>query len=293
MLLPIDQKQSKKLAAQFNARRASKGANFAKEMQYFETAVMATEKGGSSGLIEAVKNNPESAQETFLEAVSLGLSWHPKMGQAYPVPYAGRVTLNIGYQGLLAIVARSGVLAGIQCAVVCKNDPVFSVWMDESGRHIRHEETRGDRGEITHAYCIATMRDGTKHIEVMGAEDFNAIQAVAKSKGLWTGKFRSQMILKSVIRRAWKFWLKGDNLILQEAAEALDRNEPIETTWQEVVSEDQAGELQKLIDDSGANIDAFLKHFGVPSLTDLPANEMQRAEGLLRQKISKKAKEVA
>lgn len=284
-IVPFEGNKLKSVSSQFNARRADKRLSFKQELQHFETAIRNAESSsGQNKALQVVQSNPQSAYDTFLEAAGLGLSWHPRRGYCYPVPYGKNLTLTIGYQGLTHMVYRAGTIKDVQANVVCKNDPTFRRWTDETGRHIVHEEARSNRGPITHAYCIAHFTNGGYHIEVLEGEDIAAIEACAKQPALWKGNFRPEMVKKSAIRRGWKHWPKDDGGYLEHAMEVMDKFEPMEIGDEPelTITDEQAKELYLFLTNEGLpseKADQWLKKLadinGLSDISNLPASRFE------------------
>jgi recombinational DNA repair protein RecT len=143
----------------------------------------------------------------------------------------------------------------------------FKVYTDKDGRNIQHEEATGNRGDVTHAYCIAWLTSGRTIIEVM---DRNALSgcrdaAARKNNGqvpfVWKGAFREEMYKKSVLRRAWKHFPKMTNPNLVAMMEAVDRTDPMEFENNTPVNElnketltvEQLKEFRDIMDAAGVN----------------------------------------
>lgn len=259
-LIPLTGKAERSYLSRFNAQRIDKSFNFKLEKQY---------------LAECAKQNPDilecapdSIGETLVEAAALGLTFHSQMAHAYPVPYKingeKRLSLSVGYRGMTHMVQKAGTLIGApQAVLVHKNDPVYKVWTDETGRHIRHEQARDKRGPVTHAYCIARFRDGGYHIEEMTADELDACFKAATSRNTkggyaWKGAFKGEMQKKCVIRRAWKHWPKDEQGILQHAMEVMDRVEPMDFG-------DDGGDGITVNDEDVLEMHALLTDNGLPS----------------------------
>jgi recombination protein RecT len=108
-------------------------------------------------------------------------------------------------KGLLKLVRNSGELASISPQVVYKNDE-FSYWIDENGEHFKHVPSlTTERGDITHAYAMAKLKDGSIYLEVMSKEEIDKVRSVSKTKdsGPWV-EWYAEMAKKSCLRRLTK-----------------------------------------------------------------------------------------
>lgn len=285
------------LAGQFRARRADNDLDYRLEKQYLAAYVVRNP--------DIAECTPDSIAESMLEGAGLGLSWHPQKAHLYPIPYnfklpngdyEKRLTVTVGYRGLLHQVLRAATIKSVQCEVVREGDPMFKVWTDETGAHFRHEPARKARGKTTHAYCLAHFTNGGHHFEVMDAAELAACEKAASARNkkggmVWRGPFRSQMEIKSVIRRAWKFWPQDAEGILAQTMETVDRMEPIDFGSEPAVTitDNDVNTLHALLTDSGMPpeiADKWLERIasvnGLANIRDLPASAFDKVKGDLR-----------
>lgn len=289
----------RKLGSQYRARRAMESLNFAAERQHLES-IIRNDASKQKQLQMIASENPGSYGDLLLQAASAGISINPSLGYAYVIPYGKQASLFVSYKGLIHVVSRSTVLKGApQAVLVRQKDPIFRVWSDENGRHLQHEELRGDskaRGEITHAFCIAHFRDGGSHIEVM--DSFELAQCEAKGGPVWKGPWKGEMAKKSVLRRAWKWWPKDG--ALEAAMATMDQLEP--ATWEDsgvgeaeiCVSDDDVLGLRDQciasgLDDAQASrwLAKLAGRYGLADMHNLPASKLatvrQELAGYLEQ----------
>jgi phage RecT family recombinase len=281
---------SKKTAAQFNARRADDSLRFAVEKQH-----LMAHAANNPRLLEC---QPESVANVMLQSAGMGLSLNPSLAHAYPIPYRDNSTgiteahLLIGYRGLLHTVQKASTVKDIHPGLVYEKDPVFQVWTDETGCRFRHEQSRGDRGKVTHAYVLARFTNGGHHVEVMTAAQLEACEAAARKRNakggaVWRGPFRDQMMIKAVIRRAWKLWPKDDGGVIEQAMQQLDEVEPLEFSSEPEVciTDEQATELHALCSDYGMDsklADRWLaklaQRYGLSEIEGLPASKFENVK---------------
>lgn len=142
---------------------------------------------------------------SILKCAELGLEPGGALGHAYLVPFKGVCTLIIGYRGLIELARRSGDLSQIEAHVVYSNDTFeLEYGLNSKLRHV--PMLSGDRGRALAVYCVARLRDGGTHVEVMTAQEIDAIQArsLSGSSGPWKTDW-SEMARKTVVRRAAKY----------------------------------------------------------------------------------------
>jgi phage RecT family recombinase len=268
--------KNRSLIARFNAGRPDKNLKFSAQRNFALQIIQ-----GSEQLRQC---SPESIHNCLLDVAFTGLTLAPSQALLYLIPYADRATLCIGYRGMEQLAYRTGVVIAIQAALVCENDPVFTVGTAPSGRYVMHEEARLDRGEVTHAYCIASFKNGKQHVEVMDREQLEAVEEAASKRNkrggaVWRSRFRGEMQKKAVIRRAWKHWPQDTEGRLQQAMEVLDVVEPIafEGESVRVISTRQVNQLTDLCSEHNIATDTVCRAFGIASLTLLPEKSFDEA----------------
>jgi len=258
--------QSRSLVSLFTHHRFNKDAKFAIEKSF------ALEIIANSDSLQSA--DPATVGQCIIDVGVMGLTLSPNQRLAYLIPYKieGRgmiCTLSVSYMGLEHIAYRTGVVSNIQTNVVREGDE-FRVFVTNNRRQIEHEEAVAGRGKVTHAYCIATYKDGSTHIEVMDRADLDAVKQAAtrKNRGkvpfTWTGPFRYEMYKKSVLRRAWKSWPKFDDPKLDRLAAAVDRSDPIDFGSAPQRSENKGEASLTLTDCQIGELVAMMVDAGVP-----------------------------
>ena len=298
-------KEKRSLISRYSANRGQEDLKPSVELQHFERQVKTSKDN------QLITCDPISFQATWLEAGALGLTWHPKMGHAWPVRYKNQCTLMIGYQGLTHISMQSGSLKSIQPEIVCVNDPVFEQWVDDTGAHIKHIKNRGERGAITHAYCVALFENGGREIEVLGASDLAKIKACSQYDVIWKA-WPGEKSKISAIRRGWKHWQRFAGPKVATALEVMDRNDPMD--WDDdspvkpvnaspeyvTISEDQERELHAAVYDYYSQFDEdkadaaatkwmkmLCDRLGVSQLCHIPADRFDESLTLIKTRIEK------
>lgn len=169
----------------------------------------------------------QSKMLALADCAKLGLIPDRNLGHVWLVPFRNRfedppgskkwksrleVTLIPGYQGYIELARRSGQITTVHTGLVRGDDP-FTHWIDEDGPHIRHTPINDDDTKITHAYCIAKLRNGSPQIEVMTIAQVMKVknESAAGDKGPWKQWF-DEMVRKTVVRRARKYWPQSAEL---------------------------------------------------------------------------------
>jgi recombination protein RecT len=174
---------------------------------------------------------PASVFAAVVQASQLGL--RPNMlGECYLIPYKDQCTLQIGYQGLLELVRRSGLVDSIGCYIVHERDTYEVNFGTEPG--ITHRPyLDGDRGPAKFGYAVAKLKGGGTHVEVMSIAEINEIrdrsQNVRNAKKYgkptpWDTDYE-EMARKTLARRICK-WLPKSNELAQALtlSDAADRD---------------------------------------------------------------------
>ena len=172
---------------------------------------------------------PESVIRSVMIAGQLGLDCSGALGSAYLVPFKRECQLIIGYRGMIDLVRRAGELSQIEARVVYSADEFeLEYGMQPKFRHV--PKLDGDRGRPRLAYCIARLRDGSTHVEVMTMDELERVRASSRSgsSGPWS-QWPDEMRKKTVVRRAFKYLPvsieKAGDARRVEAAEALAEGE--------------------------------------------------------------------
>jgi len=181
---------------------------------------------------------------------------NPLKNQCYLIPYGNKLTLTPSYFGNLATAKRVG-LKEIAANVIYKKDKfTFKINPDTGNKELVDHDTKIeniDLNEISGAYCIYTLADGTKSMEIMNMKQIQTawLQGSARGASPAHKNFGDQMCLRTVINRACKtiinssddsylFDDKDENQKPEERTEITDNANTENLTFQdaeEVVSE--------------------------------------------------------
>lgn len=296
--------QSKSIASRFNAGRFDKDMKWAAERSFAELAIQKNEKLQTC--------TTESIQNALLDVAYSGLTLSPTLAHGYLIPYGNQCTFAPGYRGLMHMGFKAGTVKSIQVNLVYRDDPAFKVWTDERGRHLQHEENqRGNRGPVTHAYCLCNLTaGGPAIIEVMTRHDLDAAKSASKRRNEKGGAvwdfWPEEMMKKCVIRRASKFWPKDSGGILQHMMEVSDKHDSVDfepspdDTPPEAelcMNEDMGIVLHDLLTDRGITAAAapeWLRRWaqskGYASIEDTPARLFDEAKETLNARLDERDK---
>lgn len=143
----------------------------------------------------------------IVTAAQLGLEPGGPLGHAYLVPYKNECQLIIGYQGMIQLALRSGMVASISGRVVHEGDEFdFEYGTNEFVRH-RPKGTGGRA--MTHAYARAELVTGGSPFVVMTKEEVDAIRArspgAKRDESPWNTDYEA-MARKTAVRQLFR-WL--------------------------------------------------------------------------------------
>lgn len=164
-----------------------------------------------------LKCTPKSLFGAVIQAAQLGLEPDSPLGHAYMIPYKRNfkddkekwhsetnIQFIIGYRGLLDLARRSGQIESLVAMPVYEKDQ-FS-YEYGTGEHLKHIPALTNRGNLTHVYAYAKIKDGGFIFEVMTKEQVDAIRARSKAadQGPWVTDY-IQMARKTLIIRLCKY----------------------------------------------------------------------------------------
>lgn len=278
---------------------APKDINFAKEAEF---AVQILQ--GNSYSARVAMQNQQSLVAAIRNVAAIGISLNPAAKHAYLVPRGGKICLDVGYLGLLHIATESGSILWAQCKIVYANDNYRSNGVDKAPTH-EYSPFTNNRGEPVGAYCVAKTHDGSFLTEEM---DINAIHAIrARSESFkkggaspW-GTDYGEMVRKTVIKRAYKYWPKSDRMTaavdMLNQQEGIDFNSERQQGARDVTPVDSPaiegiqnalGVLCRPVDGALAHFSATLFKRTVSDLADLTADEAGKMLSTLNHMVDAK-----
>lgn len=156
-----------------------------------------------------------SVVKSLMTSAELGLDCSGTLGLGYLVPYysknAGGYECQFipGYRGIIELAKRSNAKFQVEARTVFSGD-VFEFQYGTSP-HIKHIPTLGDRGDITHFYCVSRQPGMEPEFTIMTREEVDSIRARSNSKdrngkvvGPWVSDYE-EMGRKTVTKRHLKY----------------------------------------------------------------------------------------
>lgn len=157
------------------------------EVMRFKTAVVdyvrKTPKLLECEMISLMSAFSQVAQFKFLPS---GVS-----GEAYIIPYGKEAKFQLGYQGIITLLHRTGKISGITSNIIYKNDE-FDYEEGLNARLVHKPAMFGKaKGEPIGVYTIVEMRDGSKTFKVMDEAQIKEIKNLSKAKNAESSPWNS------------------------------------------------------------------------------------------------------
>ncbi|URC17669.1 RecT-like DNA pairing protein [Gordonia phage Tardus] len=172
----------------------------------------------------ALRQNPKLARVTpasffggLMTCAQLGLR-PGVLGQAYLIPYGQQAQLVLGYQGLLELIYRSGLVETIVARAVYENDE-FLLEYGLSSDTLVHRPPAGfkPRGKAVAYYAIARMKNGGYQItDPVGLADMQSFARKHANGGGRSGPWKEhfdEMAKKTMIRQLAKMLPKSPEVM--------------------------------------------------------------------------------
>ncbi|ELY4101175.1 recombinase RecT [Cronobacter sp. HA18006] len=205
------------LKVEFEQVCAEPSINFKRESE-FAMQIFAN----NDYLAKTAMNNTTSTRSAIMNVAAIGITLNPAQKLAYLVPRKGAICLDISYMGLMHIAQQSGAIKWCQSAIVRKNDQFRREGLDKPPVHIYSEfDTKEQRGEVVGAYVVVKTDDGDYLTHTMRIEDIYSIRDRSEAwkkyktdnskKCPWVTD-EEQMMLKTVVKQAAKYWPRRERL---------------------------------------------------------------------------------
>lgn len=180
----------------------------------------------------------DSLKRAIINVAAVGLSLSPVHKLAYLVPRDKKVCLDISYQGYIQLATDAGALKWAVAEIVREKDKFTHHGIGKEPVHSFNPFK--DRGKIVGCYCLAKTHGDEFIVSIMSADEVYSIRDRSmswrayqkdKSKTSPWNTDETEMIKKTVIKRAYKSWPKTDSRgdRLQNAIEITNQADPIDT----------------------------------------------------------------
>lgn len=190
----------------FESRLISNDINFEAEAGFAIQTLTANDYA-----LGVARTNRQSVIDAVTNVAAIGISLNPAKKQAYLVPRKGAICLDISYMGLIDLAVATGSILWAQCVIVYESDTFALNGVDKQPTHTRNPFST-EKGKIQGAYSCIKTPQGDFLTHAMPISEIYAIrdrsEAYKKSKsGPWATD-EGEMIKKTVIKQAFKYWPK-------------------------------------------------------------------------------------
>lgn len=150
-------------------------------------------------------------------------------GEAYIIPYGREAKFQLGYQGIVSLLYRTGKISAITSNIIYKND-VFEYEEGIQAKLVHKPALFGSpKGEAIGVYTIAHLSDGNKTFKVLDKEGVMAIRELSKAKDAKDSPWNSD--------KDPELWMWRKTCLIQHA-KLLPRSQEL----QKAIEEDFKGE---------------------------------------------------
>ena len=207
--------------AAFNDLSSDRSLNFRAEAEFAIQSLMA-----SDFAMGVAQRNRTSVVNAVQNIAAIGISLNPAKKQAYLVPRDGKICLDISYMGLMDLAMQSGSIRWAQCALVHQADAFALNGLDKQPDH-KFNPFAKDRGPIVGVYAVVKTNDGDYLTHPMAIDDVYAVRDKSqawlaflnkKTKSCIWQDHEGEMVKKTCIKQAYKYWPKGERSGKLEAA---------------------------------------------------------------------------
>lgn len=253
-------------------------------------------------LADLANANPDSLKNAIINVAAIGLSLSPVHKLAYLIPRKKEVCLDLSYRGLVQLATDCGAVKWVVAELVYKKDKFKLKGLGKEPQH-EFDPFAEDRGELVGAYCTAKTLDGdflVTHMKIKDVYDIRNRSESWKNGGQSPWKSdESEMIKKTVVRRAYKSWPSTESRKrFDEAIDVTNTADPVEFLQPIEVEKDfdfseKLTEIREKLKSLDRTEDKYIKHLctvcrrEIKSLEDLNESEITSAISMLDQLILK------
>lgn len=260
-------------------------------------------------LARTAMGNVDSLKRAVLNVAAVGLTLNPVHKLAYLLPRKGKVCLDVSYRGLIYLATDVGGIKWAHAEIVKEHDEFV---LQSIGTAPVHKFSPfKDRGQIVGAYCVAKTHDGEFLVTVMSFDEIKSIRNRSESWKAYEKDNQklnpwvtdeSEMIKKTVIKRAYKTWPMVNTRRVDDAVSLSNEVDPIDLLPQIAPTQDPAknervDQIREMIRVLGKEESAFIVHSSrtfkrkIEKLEDLTDSEIKRSIAMLNTMIDETLKE--
>ncbi len=199
----------------FNRISVDKSISFEREAEFALQVIYSNDY-----LRKIAEANRQSVKDAVTNIAAIGISLNPAKKQAYLVPRKAKVCLDISYMGLIDLAMVTGSIRWAQASLVNEADTFTLNGYDRAPNHAFNPFSK-DRGEVVGVYAVVKTADGEYLTHTMTIADVFAIRDRSEawksfvkdnSKKCPWNTDAGEMIKKTCIKQAYKYWPKTDRL---------------------------------------------------------------------------------
>lgn len=172
----------------------------------------------------------QSLVNSVVNVASVGLSLNPATKHAYLVPRGGLAVLDISYKGLVRLATDCGGIIWAKAILVYEGDKFEMHGVNRMPTH-DYDPFAVDRTleKVIGGYCVAELSNGTHLIDTMPRSELDKVKDTSKAKkGPWQ-TWPTEMMKKSLIKRASKSWPETPQMErFHTAVDVLNQHEGLE-----------------------------------------------------------------
>jgi recombination protein RecT len=188
------------------------GLNFEAEAGFAIQTLM-----GNDYAMSIAQQNRQSVINAVTNIAAIGISLNPAKKQAYLVPRDRKICLDISYMGLMDLAMQSGSIRWAQCALVYAGDDFQLNGLDKQPVH-KFNPFNTDRGALVGVYAVVKTCDGDYLTHTMDIASVYDIRDRSSAWKAWIEKKKKcpwvtdegEMVRKTCIKQAYKYWPKGE-----------------------------------------------------------------------------------
>ncbi|WP_140921161.1 recombinase RecT [Limnobaculum xujianqingii] len=205
------------LSGEFQKTLSDQSLNFARESGFALQALQ-----NNPYLLGIATGNQASLTNAIVNIAAIGISLNPASKLAYLVPRDNKVCIDISYMGLMHIAQQTGAIKWCQADVVRRTDRFkrMGITLEPLHEYECFAEIE-QRGDMVGVYSVIKTDDGDFLTHTMRIADVFNIRdrSVAwkayikdKSKTCPWATDEEQMVLKTCVKQAAKYWPRRDRL---------------------------------------------------------------------------------
>lgn len=278
--------------------RLHNAVNFKREASFALDALKS-----NNYLASIAMGDQDSLKRAIINVAAVGLSLSPVSKLAYLVPRDRKVCLDISYRGYVQLAVDVGSVKWVKAEIVKEMD--FFEYQGMGLEPIHRFNPFVDRGKTIGSYCVAKTHDNEFIVEMMPIDEVYSIrnrssawQAYEKDnskRNPWVTD-ESEMIKKTIIKRAYKSWpMTNTRQRLEKAIDVSNEADVIEldSTVKHKNPKnlnDARMLLRQLNRDENQFIDHAVRIFkrDVKTLDDLTDQELNQSISMLKSFVDKK-----